>query len=231
MTDANLVAGRIPASVGFEALGELDPDAAEVALEKLGLGTAEEAAEGVLEVVDALMERAVRTGVGRAGGRPDGPGPGGLRRRRAAARLWAGRPPGAGRRGHPAPGRRAVRRRHPGRTGPARPGADLADAGRSRRAWPGRWPSWAGRPWPRWSPMPAAGSRTWSWSWPSTPGTRARATSCGSTPLADFPERHRRHNGYDRPGHPVEVVALRASARRPSPTRSRPSSRPASARR
>ncbi|HET9558975.1 MAG TPA: hydantoinase/oxoprolinase family protein, partial [Actinomycetota bacterium] len=60
VTDANLVAGRIPASVGFEALGELDQDAAEVALEKLGLGTAEESAEGVLEVVDALMERAVR---------------------------------------------------------------------------------------------------------------------------------------------------------------------------
>ncbi|HEY5886348.1 MAG TPA: hypothetical protein VIT24_01415, partial [Acidimicrobiales bacterium] len=36
--------------------------------------------------------------------------------------------------------------------------------------------------------------------------------------LADFPERHRRYNGYDRPGHPVEVVALRASARRASRT-------------
>ena len=28
VTDANLVAGRIPAGVGFEALGELDQDAA-----------------------------------------------------------------------------------------------------------------------------------------------------------------------------------------------------------
>ena len=47
--------------------------------------------------------------------------------------------------------------------------------------------------------------------------------------LADFPAEHRRHNGYDRPGHPVEVVALRATARRHSPldpttlrTRARP---------
>ncbi len=60
VTDANLVAGRIPASVGFEALGRLDRDAAAAALERLGLGSAEAAADGVLEVVDALMERAVR---------------------------------------------------------------------------------------------------------------------------------------------------------------------------
>jgi N-methylhydantoinase A/oxoprolinase/acetone carboxylase beta subunit len=40
----------------------------------------------------------------------------------------------------------------------------------------------------------------------------------------EFPEAHRRQNGYDRPGHPIEVIALRASARRASsldPTRLR----------
>src|SRR5205085_983485 len=33
----------------------------------------------------------------------------------------------------------------------------------------------------------------------------------------DFPDEHRRRNGYARPGAPIEVVALRARARRPAP--------------
>ena len=33
----------------------------------------------------------------------------------------------------------------------------------------------------------------------------------------DFPAEHRRRNGYARPGAPVEVVAIRARARRPPP--------------
>jgi len=33
----------------------------------------------------------------------------------------------------------------------------------------------------------------------------------------DFPAEHRRRNGYARPGAPIEVVALRARARRPAP--------------
>ena len=35
--------------------------------------------------------------------------------------------------------------------------------------------------------------------------------------VEDFPEEHRRRNGYARQGAPVEVVALRAQARRPAP--------------
>ena len=35
--------------------------------------------------------------------------------------------------------------------------------------------------------------------------------------VADFPAEHRRRNGFDRPGGPVEVVALRARATRPAP--------------
>ncbi len=35
--------------------------------------------------------------------------------------------------------------------------------------------------------------------------------------IDDFPDEHRRRNGYARPGAPVEVVAVRARARRPSP--------------
>jgi N-methylhydantoinase A/oxoprolinase/acetone carboxylase beta subunit len=35
--------------------------------------------------------------------------------------------------------------------------------------------------------------------------------------VADFAAEHRRRNGYDRPDTPIEVVALRATARRPAP--------------
>ncbi|MFN8017680.1 MAG: hypothetical protein U0P45_06115 [Acidimicrobiales bacterium] len=35
--------------------------------------------------------------------------------------------------------------------------------------------------------------------------------------VEDFPAEHRRRNGYDRPGDPIEVVALRATARAASP--------------
>jgi N-methylhydantoinase A/oxoprolinase/acetone carboxylase beta subunit len=54
VTDANLVAGRIPADAAFGGL-RLDRGAAEAALARAGVS-----AEGVLEVVDANMERALR---------------------------------------------------------------------------------------------------------------------------------------------------------------------------
>ncbi len=40
--------------------------------------------------------------------------------------------------------------------------------------------------------------------------------------VADFPAEHQRRNGYQRYGAPVEVVALRASGRTPSPIESLP---------
>jgi N-methylhydantoinase A/oxoprolinase/acetone carboxylase beta subunit len=54
VTDADLVAGRIPAGSTFGGLS-LDREAAAAALERAGVG-----AEGVIEVVDAAMERALR---------------------------------------------------------------------------------------------------------------------------------------------------------------------------
>jgi N-methylhydantoinase A/oxoprolinase/acetone carboxylase beta subunit len=54
VTDANLVAGRIPAESAFGGLG-LDRGAAESALESAGV-----TAEGVVAVVNANMERALR---------------------------------------------------------------------------------------------------------------------------------------------------------------------------
>jgi N-methylhydantoinase A/oxoprolinase/acetone carboxylase beta subunit len=55
VTDADLVLGRIPADSAFPDLGRLDVDAARRALERACV-----TAEGVVRVVDAAMERAVR---------------------------------------------------------------------------------------------------------------------------------------------------------------------------
>ncbi len=54
VTDANVVAGRIPAAASFGSL-RLDREAAAAALDRAGVS-----AEGVLRVVDANMERALR---------------------------------------------------------------------------------------------------------------------------------------------------------------------------
>jgi N-methylhydantoinase A/oxoprolinase/acetone carboxylase beta subunit len=55
VTDADLVLGRIPADAAFPGLGDLDLGAARAALDRAGV-----AAEGVVTVVDAAMEQAVR---------------------------------------------------------------------------------------------------------------------------------------------------------------------------
>ena len=217
VTDANLVAGRIPAGVGFEALGELDQDAAEVALEKLGLGTAEEAAEGVLEVVDALMERAVRRVSVERGVDPTGlalvafGGAGPLHACGLADRLGLAAvviPPRAG--VLSAVGILAAPVQHDRvRTWPTPADHEglagaLAELGRETVA----------------ALVADAGGGVDDVELVLALDARYEGQSheLRVDALADFPERHRRHNGYDRPGHPVEVVALRASARRASRT-------------
>jgi N-methylhydantoinase A/oxoprolinase/acetone carboxylase beta subunit len=55
VTDADLVAGRIPAGAAFAGLGELDIAAAQAALDRAGVP-----ADGVIAVVDAAMEEAIR---------------------------------------------------------------------------------------------------------------------------------------------------------------------------
>ncbi len=55
VTDANLVLGRIPAGSSFPGLGTLDLAAAQAALDRAGVTAA-----GVVEVVEAGMEQAVR---------------------------------------------------------------------------------------------------------------------------------------------------------------------------
>lgn len=56
VTDANLVAGRIDSGATFPGLGTLDPAAAAAALEGAGIS-----AQGVIDVVNANMERALRS--------------------------------------------------------------------------------------------------------------------------------------------------------------------------
>ena len=55
VTDADVVAGRIPHDASFPGIGSLDLDAALAALDRVGV-----TAEGVLAVVDAAMVQAVR---------------------------------------------------------------------------------------------------------------------------------------------------------------------------
>jgi N-methylhydantoinase A len=60
VTDANLVLGRLPAESPIAADLRLDVDAARAALESLGIGSAEEAAEGVVAVAVNAMVQALR---------------------------------------------------------------------------------------------------------------------------------------------------------------------------
>ena len=56
VTDADLAAGRIPGDASFPGLGVLDVDAARAALDRAGVD-----AQGVIDVVNAGMEQALRT--------------------------------------------------------------------------------------------------------------------------------------------------------------------------
>jgi N-methylhydantoinase A len=60
VTDANLVLGRLPGESPIAADLRLDVDAARAALESLGIGSAEEAAEGVVAVAVNAMVQALR---------------------------------------------------------------------------------------------------------------------------------------------------------------------------
>ncbi len=60
VTDANLVLGRLPSESPIAAGLRLDAGAARAALEALGIGSAEEAAEGIVEVTVNAMVQALR---------------------------------------------------------------------------------------------------------------------------------------------------------------------------
>ena len=208
VTDADLVAGRIPAGSAFGGLGALDVDAARRALARSGVD-----AEGVIRVVDAGMEQALRSVSVERGVDPAGlalvafGGAGPLHACALADALGAPVvivPAAAGVLSAvgllTAPRRREVVRSWPtpgDHHGLAVALADLAAEARG---------------------LLDAG--------PAATVTVATAVDCryrGQShelrvpAVADFPSAHRLRNGYERPGDPVEVTALRAVARSEPP--------------
>ena len=201
VTDADLLLGRIPGHAAFPGLGRLDRAAAAKALEAAGV-----TAEGVVTVVDAGMERAVRRVSVERGVDPaslalvafGGAGP--LHACAIAAAL-----------GMPAvvvPPRAGVLSAVGLLCGPRQ--RDLV------RSWPT--PDDHGS---LHEALHALGREAAA----AVGGGRAEVTTAVDcryrgqsheltvASVAAFEEEHRRRNGYTRPGAPVEVVAIRARAR------------------
>ena len=203
VTDTDLVLGRIPAGQAFPGLGRLDGDAARRALEAAGI-----AAEGVVAVVDANMEQAIRTVSVERGVDP-----------RALALVAFG---GAGPLHACA---LADSLGMPAVLVPARAGV-LSAVGLlcappqrdSVRSWNGEAAGDA---------LDRARSDLATATAADLGGTRVEvetfldcryAGQSHEITVADidaFHHEHRRRNGYARPGWPVEVTAVRARARRP----------------
>ncbi|MEA2685079.1 MAG: N-methylhydantoinase [Actinomycetota bacterium] len=206
VTDADLVLGRIPTDAAFGDLGRLDIEAARDAL-----GAAGVTAEGVVAVVDAAMERAVRAVTVERGVDPS----------ELALVAFGGAGPVHACAIADALGMAAV-------VVPPRAGVlsavGLLCSPRQRdlvRSWP--------------TPADHAGVAPAA----TALGDEARRAVGGQAEVEvttaldcryagqsheltvagidDFPDEHRRRNGYARPDAPVEVVALRARARRPAP--------------
>ena len=203
VTDADLVAGRLPAGVALPGIGRLDAEAASAALAAAGV-----TADDVLAVVDAAMEEAVRAVSVRRGVDPTGlalvafGGAGPLHACAIAEALGMPAVVVPARAGVlSAVGCLAAPRQHDlvrtwtGGDDPAELEAGLADLAAEARA-----------------VVPGAEVTT------SVECRYAGQSHELRVPTpADFAAEHERRNGYARPDTPVEVVAVRATARRPSP--------------
>ena len=203
VTDADLVLGRIPADAVFPGLGALDLDAARAALD--GAGTS---ADGVVAVVDAAMERALRAVSVERGVDPSalalvafgGAGP--LHACALAEALGMAAvvvPPRAGVLSAVgllcAPRQRSLVRSWPAPADHQGLAEALAELGAQAAALVG-------------DDAQITTSVDCRYAGQSHELTVAT--------VADFADEHVRRNGYARPGSPVEVVALRASARTPA---------------
>ena len=201
VTDADLVAGRIPADAAFPGLDRLDTDAAQAALDRAGVD-----AEGVITVVDAAMVQAVRRVSIERGVDPRGlalvafGGAGPLHACAIAAELEMATvivPPRAGVLSAAglvgAPGQVDLVRSWPHPADHA--GAAEALQQLEREAGPAD------------EVVASLDCRYAGQSHELTVST-----------VDDFPAEHKRRNGYARPGAPIEVVALRVSSRTASPT-------------
>jgi N-methylhydantoinase A/oxoprolinase/acetone carboxylase beta subunit len=207
VTDADLVLGRIPAGTALPGLGVLDLDAARAAIANAGL-----TAEGIVQVVDANMERAVRVVTVERGVDPrdlalvafGGAGP--LHACAVADALGMPAvivPPRAGVLSAlglvSAPPQRELVRSWP--TPDDHAGLDPARAELAREV--------AG----------LEGLEGGAADVETFVDCRYRGQSHELTvgEVADFPAEHARRNGYARDGLPIEVVALRARARGEAP--------------
>ena len=205
VTDANLAAGRIPAEAAFGGLA-LDRSAAEVALARSDVTAA-----GVLAVVDANMERALRAVSVERGVDPRGlalvafGGAGPLHACALADAL-----------GMPAvvvPARAGVLSAVGLLTAPPR--RDLV------RSWPtphdhaGLPAALAALADEACALVGGAGGDGVTVSTAVDCRYRGQSHELTVPGVEDFDDEHRRRNGYARPGDPVEVVALRAVASRP----------------
>ncbi|WP_208028946.1 hydantoinase/oxoprolinase family protein [Rhabdothermincola sediminis] len=209
VTDANLVAGRIPLDASFPGLGTLDARLAREALERAGVDAA-----GVLAVVNANMVQALRKVSVERGVDP----------RRLALVAFGGAGPLHACDLADALGMPCV-------IVPARAGvlsaAGILCAPEQRdlvRSWamPGDHRGLGeARAELAAAALAALGAgdgevgvevETWLDCRYEGQSHELRVAS-----VEGFHDAHRRHNGYARPGHPVEVVAVRAAARRRAP--------------
>jgi N-methylhydantoinase A/oxoprolinase/acetone carboxylase beta subunit len=225
VTDADLVAGRIPAGVDFGGL-RLDRAAAVAALERAGI-----TAEGVLAVVDANMERALRAVSVERGVDPRGlalvafGGAGPLHACALADALGMPAVIVPARAGVlsavgllTAPRRRDLVRSWPtpnDHSGLDRALVALADEARTAVATGASGDEVTGRS--------ATGAASGTGAAPDGAAVetavdcryRGQSHEITVPTVAGFHAEHRRRNGYERPGAPVEVVAIRASATLP----------------
>ena len=204
VTDADLVLGRIPAGHAFAGLGTLDVDAAQAALAQ-----AHVSARGVIDVVNAAMEQALRSVSVQRGVDP----------RTLALVAFGGAGPLHACELADALGMACV-------IVPARAGVlsavGMLAAPRQRelvRSWPTP-SSLSGLDVARAELASAAGALVGAAAQTSTAldvryAGQSHELTVGSTD--EFHDEHRRRNGYARPDAPVEVVALRATASIASP--------------
>ena len=211
VTDADLVLGRIPADAAFPGLGRLDRAAAAKALDALGAESPEDAAEGVVAVVDAAMEQAVRAVTVERGVDPRGlalvafGGAGPLHACALAGSLGMQAvivPPRAGALSAVgllcSPRQREVVRSWPEPEEHGRLAGALAALGDEARAAVG-------------------GGDDIDVEFAVDCRYRGQSHELTVSDPGAFHDEHRRRNGYARTETPVEVVALRARARRPAP--------------
>jgi N-methylhydantoinase A/oxoprolinase/acetone carboxylase beta subunit len=203
VTDADLVLGRIPAGHAFPGLGALDVDAASRALDRAGVDAA-----GVVAVVDAAIERAVRLVTVERGVDP----------RRLALVAFGGAGPLHACAVADALGMRAVI--VPPRAGVLSAVGLLCSPRRRElvRTW--RTPTdHSGLAEARTVLAEEAATLVGGGEVTTLVDCRYEGQSHELTvaEVAEFPAAHNDRNGYARPGAPVEVVALRARASGPAP--------------